>query len=104
MKFPPLVDRYFIGWEDECRIIGFKGQYAKIPLIAATKNSRYEKDGGWLRRCALDSKGIGLQIDEDGSAYSKSDYGYKAPPQDRERHHAPEKAAIFVFSEKVVFC
>ncbi|WP_353661780.1 LamG-like jellyroll fold domain-containing protein [Hydrogenimonas sp. SS33] len=97
-----LTGRYFMGWDDECRKIGFKREYDKIPLIAATKNSRYEKDGGWLRRCALDKEGIGLQIDEDGSAYSKWIYGYREPPQDRERHHAPEKAAIFVFSGSFV--
>ncbi|WP_456382601.1 LamG-like jellyroll fold domain-containing protein, partial [Hydrogenimonas sp.] len=90
---------FFRGWDDGCKVASFVQRYTETPLIAGSKNSRFEKDGGWFRRCHLDETGIGFQIDEDGSAYSKSDYDYREPPQDRERSHRGEDGAVFVFSE-----
>ena len=94
--------RYFLGWDNRCLRLPFAGSYDAPPLIAAGKNSRIEKDGGWFRRCYLDNGEIGLLIDEDGSVYSDDDYEYKEPPQDRERAHVGEDAGIFLFSESFV--
>ncbi|WP_456452041.1 H-type lectin domain-containing protein, partial [Hydrogenimonas sp.] len=92
-------DRYFEGWDDECKVVTFVQHYTQTPLIAGNKNSKFEKDGGWFRRCYLEKDGVGFQIDEDGSRYSKGRYGYKVPPQDKERTHRGEDGSVFVFSE-----
>jgi hypothetical protein len=106
IKFETILKQnYFVGFKDgTCKSVSFINNYDinSIPLVAASKNSKNEKDGGWVRRCELDNTKIGLSIDEDGSSYSKVSQGYKSPPQDTERNHAPETASIFVFSGTIV--
>ncbi|MGV6859769.1 MAG: hypothetical protein ACWA5X_12465 [bacterium] len=73
------------GWYDTWTTVGFVGSYASAPLVLATKNSRNEADGGWLRKDNLTPSGIDLAVDEDTYA-------------DSERSHAGESAGLLVFS------
>lgn len=101
--FETIVKKdYFVGWDDSCKEVSFVNHYSKTPLVAANKNSKNEADGGWFRRCSLDSTKIGLVIDEDGANSSKTKYNYQEPPQDKERNHIPETGAIFAFSDTIV--
>jgi len=90
----------FVGWDDSCQKVNFVNSYSDTPLVAANKNSKNEKDGGWFRRCTLNKNKIGLKIDEDRDNQTK--YGAKNPPQDSERNHIAEVGSIFVFSENIV--
>ena len=73
------------GWDDGCTRIPFAGSYSRAPLVLATKNTRNDSDGGWLRRCELRTSRVGLLVDEDRS-------------HDPERSHPGERAGIVVFS------
>lgn len=73
------------GWTNGCNSINFTGSYSAAPIAVATKSSRNEADGGWLRECAVNSNRIQLTIDEDTD-------------QDNERSHASEDASVLVFS------
>jgi len=53
--------------------------------IVATKASRNGGDGGWLRRCSLNSTSIGLHVDEDTALNA-------------ERNHINEQASLLAFS------
>ncbi|BCD68680.1 LamG domain-containing protein [Nitratiruptor sp. YY09-18] len=96
------IENYFVGWDDSCKVVNFVNHYNTTPLIAANKNSKNGIDGGWLRRCVLNSSQVGFRIDEDGSGYSKKSYYFKSSYQDTERHHIPETGGIFVFSRNFV--
>ncbi len=73
------------GWGNGCYGVGFSGNYSDIPLVVATQNTRDGGNGGWLRRCSLDSNGVGLTVDEDRDG-------------DGERSHTTERAGILVLS------
>lgn len=76
------------GWDNGCFTNGF-GQTSGSRIVVAKKNSRNNADGGWLRRCSLNSSTIGLRIDEDRD-------------QDNERSVAnadAESASIIAFSQ-----
>lgn len=73
------------GWSDGCTNINFAGNYSSAPIAVATKSSRNEVDGGWLRECAVNSSRIQLTIDEDTA-------------QDNERSHVREDVSVLAFS------
>ncbi|MEM7257726.1 MAG: DUF6701 domain-containing protein [Pseudomonadota bacterium] len=74
-----------LGWDDGCFDNNFTDTYT-TPYAIATDNSRDGSNGGWVRRCDLQSNSIGLLIDEDQS-------------NDSERSHTTEIASVFVFSK-----
>ncbi|GLS24629.1 H-type lectin domain-containing protein [Marinibactrum halimedae] len=73
------------GWENICRDVSFAESYT-TPYAVAAMNTRAGGDGGWIRRCDLQSSSIGLTVDEDTTF-------------DSERIHTNETASVFVFSE-----
>ncbi|MEQ6886079.1 LamG domain-containing protein [Salicola sp. Rm-C-2C1-2] len=78
------------GWDNGCDAIAFNTSFSEAPIAVATKNSRREEDGGWLRECWRTSNAIRLTIDEDRS-------------QDPERNHLGEAAGLLAFSEPFTF-
>lgn len=74
------------GWSDGCDSLSFAGTYNSAPIVVASKASRNEEDGGWLRVCDVNSSRIQLTVDEDDH-------------QDRERNHAREDVSVLVFSD-----
>ena len=59
---PPAAD----GWNDGCdENINFSKSLPSR-LVVATKQTRLESDGGWLRRCNLTSTRVRVVVDEDG--------------------------------------
>ncbi|MRI58262.1 MAG: hypothetical protein C6H99_02015 [Epsilonproteobacteria bacterium] len=80
------TDPYFVGWDNGCKSVSLAQSYDTTPLIAGWKMSRYGTDGGWFRRCALDTTKVGFLVDEDRA-------------HDRERAHVAEEGGIFVFSD-----
>jgi len=75
-----------LGWNNGCRETEFATTYTRPPIVFASKISRNDDNGGWLRRCSLSANAVGLVVDEDIA-------------QDRERNHAGESAAIISFSD-----
>ncbi|MFL0811137.1 MAG: H-type lectin domain-containing protein [Agarilytica sp.] len=73
------------GWDNGCYNNSFSDTYAS-PYAIATQSSRDGANGGWVRRCNLESARIGLTIDEDQA-------------NDSERSHITEEASVFVFSQ-----
>jgi MSHA biogenesis protein MshQ len=73
------------GWDNACDNVSFTPAFATTPRVIASKATRNENDGGWIRRCNLGSSLVGLTIDEDTS-------------RDSERGHANEQASIIAFS------
>ncbi len=91
IDFETLVGwNYFVGWDNGCRELPFQNSYKEAPLVAGAKISRREDDGGWMRLCKLDSKTVGLVVDEDRKA-------------DSERNHIAESGAVFAVSAPFVF-
>jgi hypothetical protein len=74
------------GWDNGCYVTNFNNVYTSNPRVVATSNRHDGGDGGWLRRCSLDTTGVGLTYDEDRY-------------RDSERSHTTEAAGIYVFSE-----
>jgi len=72
------------GWETVHRV-NFSKTYSD-PIVVATKNTRNDEDGGWLRREKIKHAYIELQVDEDRA-------------NDSERSHIAEIAGVLVFSE-----
>ncbi|WP_204244753.1 H-type lectin domain-containing protein [Parasphingorhabdus marina] len=75
------------GWDNGCFTSGI-GQTSSSRIVVAKKISRNNADGGWFRRCSLNSSTIGLRVDEDRD-------------QDNERSVASadaERASIIAFS------
>ncbi|WP_210398210.1 LamG domain-containing protein [Motiliproteus sediminis] len=83
------VTSRFDGWDDGCDNQNFTRSYAN-PRVFASRNSRVDLDGGWLRRCSLSSTRVGLSIDEDQR-------------QDSERRHTSEGASLLIFSDSFFF-
>ena len=73
------------GWDNGCTNVTFSATAFANARVVATKNSRDGADGGWLRRCALTTTQIGLQVDEDIA-------------NDAERSHTTEIAGVLAFS------
>lgn len=53
------------GWDNGCYGFTFATPFASNPTVVATKSSRDDDNGGWVRRCSLSSTAIGVAIDED---------------------------------------
>lgn len=78
------------GWNDGCNYFNFNNNFSEAPLVVASKNSRLEEDGGWLRSCNLRADRLGLVVDEDRDG-------------DRERNHVKEEASILAMTSTFVF-
>ena len=78
------------GWDNGCDDTTFNTAFSNTPVVVATKNSRNEGDGGWLRECSVDSNAIGLTVDEDTA-------------QDSERGHTDEDVGLLAFSQPFLF-
>ena len=78
------------GWSNGCDNVNFSGSYSSTPLAVATKSTRREADGGWLRECSINSNRIQLTIDEDDD-------------QDNERSHVAEDVSVLVFSDPFIY-
>ena len=72
------------GWSNGCFNQPFGNTYSSPPRVVATKTSRLESDGGWLRRCFLSNTQVGLEVDEDRDT-------------NNERSHVGERGALLVF-------
>jgi len=54
------------GWSNGCVTANFPdGAFSSTPIAMASKRSRNNPDGGWVRRCSLTATRIGVRIDED---------------------------------------
>lgn len=54
------------GWSDGCIRGNFPGgAFSSTPIVMASKRSRNNPDGGWVRRCHISTSQIGIRIDED---------------------------------------
>jgi len=82
-----LTSDVITGWDDSTGgiTINFSKSYTN-PMVVATKNTRNDNDGGWLRRKSISSSNIALKVDEDIA-------------NDPERSHTAEAAGILLFSE-----
>ena len=80
----------FDGWNNGCDNLRFQVNYSSAPLVFASKRTRQSGDGGWLRRCRLNSSQIGLTVDEDRD-------------NDSERSHPREAASVLVFADAFKF-
>ena len=86
INFESLVtNRNIQGWSNGCYNAAFNENYTNLPIVIATKNTRYGGNGGWLRRCNLNTNEVGLTVDEDQDG-------------DNERNHTTEKAGILILS------
>ncbi|MDO6566700.1 agglutinin biogenesis protein MshQ [Alteromonas sp. 1_MG-2023] len=85
-----FVDNKILGYSDACRTNNFRNNYDETPLVAASKISRNEDDGGWLRSCNLNSNRLGLRVDEDRYI-------------ENERNHVEEEASIIAMTSEFVF-
>ncbi len=79
-----LTPDNILGFDNGCYNNNYTDTYA-TPYAIATQSSRDGGNGGWVRRCNLESTRIGLTIDEDQA-------------RDTERAHTTEEASVFVFS------
>ena len=75
------------GWSDSTTgyVVNFSKTYPD-PITVASKNTRDEDDGGWLRRRNISNNSISLVVDEDKGS-------------DNKRNHTTERAGILLFSE-----
>ncbi|MFV2060807.1 MAG: DUF6701 domain-containing protein [Gammaproteobacteria bacterium] len=73
------------GWNNGCNNITFSPAFTTTPRVIASKATRNDNNGGWIRRCNLSTSLVGLTIDEDTWF-------------DSERSHANEQASIIAFS------
>jgi len=78
------------GWSNGCNYFSFTNDFSVAPLVVASKNSRLEDDGGWLRSCNLRTDRLGLVVDEDRDG-------------DNERNHVKEEASILAMTSTFVF-
>ena len=78
------------GWDNGCDTVAFPSVNSSTRQVHATKSTRNENDGGWLRRCSLGNNSIGLTVDEDQFFNS-------------ERSHGGESVDILVFSRPFSF-
>ncbi|MCZ6666913.1 MAG: LamG domain-containing protein, partial [Gammaproteobacteria bacterium] len=59
---PPAAD----GWDDGCNENINFSKSLPSRLVMATKQTRLESDGGWLRRCNLTNARVRVVVEEDG--------------------------------------
>lgn len=78
------------GWDDGCQSISFNSGFSSVPVALASKISRREADGGWLRECSVSSSALSLVIDEDDA-------------QDNERSHVSEDSSLLAFSQTFTY-
>jgi len=79
-----------VGWDDGCRSVSFSSSFSSAPVALASKISRREADGGWLRQCSVSSAALSLVIDEDDA-------------QDNERRHVAEDTSLLAFSQAFTY-
>ena len=80
------------GFDNGCVNNNYNGgAFSSTPFVIAQQLSRDGGDGGWLRRCNINSSQIGLLVDEDRAA-------------DSERAHTTEVAAVFAFENAFEWC
>ncbi|MEM9594217.1 MAG: hypothetical protein AAGD06_08140 [Acidobacteriota bacterium] len=75
------------GWNDGCNPgegVSFTCPFSTEPVVIASKSSRSEDDGGWLRRCSLTTGEVRFHVDEDEC-------------RDGERNHADQAASVVAF-------
>lgn len=77
-----LSDEDIEGSANGCYTTDFLDENA-TPYVLASQAQRDGSDGGWVRRCSVNTTSVGLQIDEDVNGT---------------RSHVSERAGIFVFS------
>ena len=75
------------GWDTGCFDTAFTNAYLAKPLVIASLNTHNGGDGGWLRRCKLNTTTIGLTVDED-----------KFGDPER-RHNNAESVGLVAFSQ-----
>jgi hypothetical protein len=78
------------GWQTTCTGFNFANTYASNPNVIGSQNSRDGADGGWLRRCALNTTSVSLNIDEDQA-------------QNSERAQTTEIAGLAIFEKDFAF-
>lgn len=78
-----LSDEGIAGLANGCYTTDFLNENA-TPYVLASQAQRDGSDGGWVRRCSVNTTSVGLQIDEDVNGT---------------RSHVSERAGIFVFSD-----
>lgn len=74
---------------DDCPAVAFNNTYTSAPLVVANKQRYDGGDGGWIRRCAVSTSQVEIQIDEDVAS-------------DNDRNHTTESVAMVVFSDAFV--
>ncbi|MBE9568404.1 MAG: hypothetical protein IMF14_06885 [Proteobacteria bacterium] len=80
------------GFDNGCFTNNYNGgAFATTPYVIAQQISRNGADGGWIRRCSINSTQIGLTVDEDRAA-------------DTERSHTSEVAAVLAFEKAFEWC
>ncbi|MEM7050958.1 MAG: C25 family cysteine peptidase [Acidobacteriota bacterium] len=84
------------GWTDGCNAgegaTFSAGCFAATPVVVATKRTRNEDDGGWLRRCTagFDTSAVRFTVDEDNNTGAGNE-------GDGERSHVDEAASVLAF-------
>lgn len=78
------------GHDNGCFSTSWLSGFGSAPLAVASQNTRNGNNGGWLRRCALDSSSLGLLVDEDRFF-------------DSERNHIDEQAGIFALESSLEY-
>ena len=78
------------GWQTTCTSFNFANTYVSNPNVIGSQNTRDGGDGGWLRRCALSTTSVSLNIDEDQA-------------QNSERAHTTEIAGLAIFEKDFSF-
>ncbi len=67
------------GWSNGCVTSVFPGgAFSSTPIAVASKRSRNNPDGGWVRRCSLTTTRIGVRIDEDRETEGDSERSVSA--------------------------
>lgn len=67
------------GWTNGCVTSNFPGgAFSSTPIAMASKRSRNNPDGGWVRRCALTTSQFGVRIDEDREPEGDNERGVSA--------------------------
>ncbi|MEM7480554.1 MAG: C25 family cysteine peptidase [Acidobacteriota bacterium] len=84
------------GWSDGCNAgegATFSvGCFASAPVVVASKRTRNEDDGGWLRRCTVGfgTGAVRFTVDEDNNTGAGNE-------GDGERNHVDEAASVLAF-------
>lgn len=90
IEYETILETGVQGWGNGCYQKNFQNTYASFPNVIGKQTTRNGNNGGWLRRCDIDTDFVGLTIDEDIFA-------------DTERNHIAENVALFVFANDFVY-